>query len=391
MPPGVQSMLQKLLHGPDDAVGVYVHIPFCVSKCPYCDFNSFPAAGKNTTGYVEALLREIDDKAPMAAGRRLISAYLGGGTPTCLDSATLSRLLGRILSLDFAADAEVTVEANPGTLDERRLVALRESGANRLSLGVQSFDDRLLRRLGRAHTLRDNLNSFHLARKLFDNVSLDLIFGIPGQTLLGWRRTLQLAVDLRPDHVSCYSLTLSGDTPLDQAVSMGAVVLPDEDIQAEMYEAAVAILEEDGYLRYEVSNFSVSGRECSHNLLCWLNRPYLGFGAGAWSSWDGARFANLGDPEGYSNAVFRGEDPCAVFEPADPEREQDETMMLGLRLVGGVDVAGFQARFGTTPQQVYPSAGRLIASGLLEERDGCLRLTPRGFLLGNLVFREFVR
>jgi oxygen-independent coproporphyrinogen-3 oxidase len=374
-------------------VGVYVHIPFCVAKCNYCAFNSYAGLEHLHADYVEAVKREIREWVRGREPALASSVYLGGGTP----SAISTELLGMILqacreSFAAAADTEISVEANPGTVSSTSLSALRGQGVNRLSLGAQSFDDRVLETLGRIHTAADVKRGYESARHAgFQNVNLDLIYGIPEQTLEGWQRDLSVAIELEPEHLSLYCLTVEEGTPLAKSISRGEVPSPDPDLAAEMYTCAEERLAEAGYVHYEISNWAVGGRECQHNVTYWRNLPYLGFGAGA-HSFDGrCRYCNVASPEEYVQRVAGGRDVIADRDEIDETLEMSDTMIMGLRMCQGVSFNNFEERFGVSAIQVYGDQIReLIGLGLLDAHASVIRLTTRGRLLGNEVFECFL-
>lgn len=280
--------------------GLYVHIPFCIRKCYYCDFNSFRLRGPERDHFLDLLEQEADRWAARleAAGGVpvLDTLYVGGGTPTTLEAGQLARLFGALRQrFPLAPQAEITVEANPGTLTLEKLAALREAGVNRLSLGAQVFDDGLLRRLGREHDAAAIETSVALAREAgIPSLNLDLIFALPGQDLRGWRATLQRALALEPDHLSCYSLIIEEGTPFYRWHQMGRLPRPDEEEELAMYQAAIEAAEGVVLAQYEISNFARPGHQSRHNLIYWRNQPYLGLGPGAHSWWEGVRRANLG-------------------------------------------------------------------------------------------------
>ena len=367
--------------------GIYLHVPFCRSKCRYCGFVSFPYREKAAAAYREAVEREM---ATAAAGCRrdsFASVYVGGGTPTCLPREDLVHLLDRVDRL-FAVEtgAEVTVEANPDTVDVRYLAALRASGVNRLSLGAQTFDEGSLRLLGRPGgpgAVREAVRSARSAG--FTNLNLDLIFGLPGQTPAAWRQTVEQALALAPEHVSAYDLELVPGTPLARAVREGTLAPCPEEEALEMYQEVIDTLTRAGYRHYEISNFALPGRECRHNLLYWENGDYLGFGPSAASHWRGTRRSNAGGLEEY----LRGEG--GTGEGEDPAREMTDTVIMGLRLIAGLDLEAFARRFGVPLASVYPGElERIQRQGLAEIVAGRLRLTKRGLPLANEVFRAFV-
>lgn len=368
-------------------IGVYIHIPFCFRKCAYCDFNSYAGLEGIFGDYVRALAREIEAAPPgLSAG----SIYLGGGTPTILSIPLLEEILAACRArFAFHEEMEITVEANPGTVNKESLKALLLLGVNRLSFGVQSFKGRWLRLLGRIHSAEEARQSFRLAREGgFGRINLDLIYGLPGQKLQDFREDLRQALELAPDHLSLYGLSLKESTPLARRIARGELPPLDSDRAAEMYELAEEMLAESGYLHYEISNWAQPGAMCRHNLRYWRNEPYLGFGAGAHSYFAGKRYANLSRPEDY------------IARPGEREMEEEisqalemaETMILGLRLVEeGVSFERFFRRFGRPLNEVYgPSLEELVELGLIEINGKRVRLTRRGRLLGNEVFERFL-
>lgn len=389
----------------DQPVAVYVHIPFCRARCAYCDFNTYAGLDDLIPAYVAAVCREI-----AAAGRRwgrlaVPTVYFGGGTPSLLPLDLLANILHTSrITFHVLRDAEVTLEANPGTVTLAYLRRLRALGFNRLSLGAQSARADELRLLGRIHTWQDVVEAVAWAREAgFANLNLDLIFGLPKQSLAHWRETLEAALALAPEHLSLYSLTIEEGTSLAGRIAAGDLSAPDDDLAAEMYEEAESRLAEDGFEHYEISNWarlsqqvgeSVSRRsslQCRHNLVYWHNEPWLGFGAGAHSWMEGRRWANVRHPREYIAALEAGRSPVAEVEESERRTEMGETMMLGLRLTEGVSDVRFRARFGVGLEEVF---GRELAElrdlGLLEWDGNVARLTARGRLLGNQVFARFV-
>ncbi|HID62180.1 MAG TPA: radical SAM family heme chaperone HemW [Anaerolineae bacterium] len=389
-----------------DTVSLYIHIPFCRAKCAYCDFNSYPGLDHLFERYGRALQREMR----WLGRKRSLKAdtiYLGGGTPTVLPLALLGEVLDACREhFTIAEGAEITVEANPGTVDGDYLAGLREIGVNRLSLGVQSFCDDELRLLGRIHTAAQAIETCHLARETgFGNVNLDLIYGLPRQTLsdwqairpCSWQATLQQAIHLRPDHLSLYCLSVEEGTPLERRIARRELPAPDPDRAAEMYTLAEEALDRAGYVHYEISNWAQPGHECRHNLTYWRNRSYLGLGAGAHSYFDQKRWYNILSPAEYITRLEA--DWQRPFPPAVEEVEEigevlemAETMILGLRLVQeGVRLADFRERFGRELMAVYGREIReMEQAGLLEVDGERVRLTARGRLLGNEVFQQFL-
>lgn len=385
-------------------IGLYIHLPFCERKCPYCDFNSYAGLDALQEPYVEALAAEMAWLAERGEWQAN-TVFVGGGTPTVLPLRLLTRVLDAArVAFRVLPGSEITVEANPGTVDEAYLAGLQAAGVTRLSLGAQSFHDDELCLLGRIHAATEIEASFRAARRAgFQNINLDLIYGLPNQPLDRWRATLDRALSLSPEHLSLYSLTIEEGTPFAEWVACGDLSVPDNDLAAEMYELAEEMLEGAGYLHYEISNWATGNSVCQHNVVYWRNQPYLGLGAGAHSWWGVRRWHNVLPPEDYGAQMARvvawagGEAPwespvVAGVETIGPALAMGETMMLGLRLLEeGVSLAGFEARFGRSLLDVYgEELAALQAVGLVEQLPDRVRLAPRGRLLGNQVFARFL-
>lgn len=414
---------------------IYLHIPFCTHRCGYCDFNTYAGLEEMIPAYVTALCNEIEWLAETSPERlRVHTIFFGGGTPSLLPPGEVARILETIDGVFSAKPGiEITLEANPGTLTLQHLRSLRSLGVNRLSLGVQSAHPGELRLLERNHDYHDVIHSVTWARQAgFDNLNLDLIFGLPEQRLETWQHTLDLVLGLAPEHISLYALSLEHGTPFGRWAKRGLLSTPDPDLAAEMYEWASDRIEYYGYAQYEISNWaktSLAGDmlACQHNLQYWRNLPYLGFGAGAHGFIGGKRTANVLSPQAYidrlqahsNGKAFGGissftpviqapnaSPPPFPLTPAtqtaiavDRAAEIAETMMMGLRLTSeGVSAQTFERRFGKTLGQVFgEKIERLVGLGLLEwtdtgesDFDRILRLTKHGRLLGNQVFVEFV-
>jgi len=376
---------------PASDFGVYLHIPFCVAKCHYCDFVSQPLAAGALEPYLAALEREI--AAAPDAGRRAGTVFLGGGTPSLLSGEQLSRLLEAVRSA-FAVEpgAEISIEANPGTLTASKAADFHALGVNRISLGVQSLDDTLLARIGRRHARRDALAAFKLLRDAgFDNLGIDLIHGLPGQTPAIWRRDLARAIDLGPEHLSLYALGIEAGTPFAAELSAGRLELPGEQEELEMLASARELTAGAGYERYEISNFALPGRRCRHNLDCWNLREYHGFGAGAHSflrSPAPMRLANTPDSDEYVLRIVSGADAVAMREQPSPRQFAGEALMLGLRTIEGVDEIFFAQAHGAPPESLFPEAMTLgREKDWIESSGGRLRLTEEGILFSNEIFR----
>lgn len=382
-----------------NSIALYLHIPFCRRKCRYCSFVSYERRQADIPAYLRALKAEL---AQRSRGEQVSAIYFGGGTPTLLSPEHLGNILKTIHSLfDVEEAAEITTEANPGTIDETYLSAIRELGVNRLSLGVQSLNDKELALLGRIHTASEARQAARFARSAgFENLNLDLIYGLPGQSLAVWQQTLEEAVSLSPEHLSLYALTLEEGTPMKQAIDNGILPEIDPDRAAAQYELAEDLLTDRGYRHYEISNWAKPGRECRHNLTYWHNRHYLGVGVAAHSWLDGRRLANTDSIDKYLAEFAKSKGQRAerresfalhssleMAEEIPPELELAETIILGLRLDEGVSVSDIQSRFGINPLSHYHrQIDEMTIAGLLECSGDNLRLTRRGRLLSNEVF-----
>jgi len=374
------------------SIGLYIHIPFCLSKCAYCDFTSYPGRVDLIPAYVEAVLAEARLYRNLLAREEVASLYLGGGTPSLLPPEELTKILGLLSSCRLAEPVEVTMEANPGTIDQAKIEAFLAAGGNRLSLGLQTHDPMLLELLGRRHTTAEAADAARLARALGVNqISLDLIYGLPGQTVACWEETLSYALSLAPDHLSVYSLELHPGTPLAARVTAEQAVLPDEEEAAAMLEQAMTVLPEAGLRQYEIANFARPGAECRHNLNYWRNGSYLGLGAAAHSHLTGKRRANLADLDRYLTAVDARQVPVAFTEEISPSEDLVETLLLGLRLREGIALDLFPRRFGHTVETLFGAALTGLVGEHLVALDGeRLRLTDSGVVLADYVLRTLV-
>lgn len=397
---------------------LYLHIPFCTHRCSYCDFNTYAGLENLVPAYVQALCREIELLAE-SAGKRLPvhTVFFGGGTPSLLPADELERVLQALFaSFELLAGLELTLEANPGTLSRAYLRDLRSLGVNRLSLGMQSAAPEELSLLEREHDFRQVTRAVAWSRGAgFEDVNLDLIFGLPYQSLASWQKNLELALGLSPDHLSLYALTLEHGTPMAHWVERGLLSEPDPDLAAEMYEWADDKLNRAGYAQYEISNWALEGERgrlkvCRHNLQYWRNQPYLGIGAGAHGFAGGVRTANVRAPQAYIHRLSADENhhdlgerdfprtpATSSVEPIDRDREMRDTLLMGLRLTEeGVSEHTFAQRFGLPLSGAFSGEIEMLQkSGLLTwagegKQARSLRLTPRGRLLGNQVFMQFV-
>ncbi len=361
-------------------LGLYLHIPFCKSKCAYCDFYSLAGSEARMDDYTAALARDLCDTAPCAQGYTVDTVYFGGGTPSYLGGARLVRLLDTVRAhYALAPDAEITLEANPDSVDEHTLRMLRAAGFDRLSLGMQCADDATLRSIGRIHTHAQTVQTVQAARAAgFDNVSLDLIYGLPRQTLPHWRESLRAALALAPQHLSCYGLKVEEGTPL--ARQRGSVPLPDDDAQAAMYLETTELLAQSGYEQYEISNFARPGYASRHNLRYWQMQEYLGFGPGAHSDFGGERFARARSLEWY----LCGASPDSERSAPLARERTEELVMLSLRTAQGLSLDAL-ARRGLDTTALLPFFRRCAAEELARLTQERFSLTPRGFLVSNAV------
>jgi len=385
------------------AFSLYFHIPFCAHRCAYCDFNTYAGQEQSIPAYVKALCHEIKAVGESASSRlEAGTIFFGGGTPSLLSSAQFSAIFQSIQQhFEISPGAEISLEANPGTVSLEYLHDLRQIGFNRISYGVQSANPDELRMLERIHSYSDVVDAVRWSRRAgFDNLNLDLIYGLPEQTLTRWQTTVKLIVGLRPEHLSAYALTLEHGTPFGRWAQKGLLPIPDPDLAAEQYEWLTDFLAAQGYQQYEISNWALPGRECRHNLQYWRNLDYLGLGAGAHGYASGVRYSNVLRIKTYIERL--GDHPASFDLPLSPamvnhhknspREDMDETMMTGLRLTEeGVSAEVFQQRFGVELNVIYGDRiNRLVEIGLLEWAAGSLRLTIRGRLLGNQVFMQFV-
>jgi len=384
------SEIQELLQ----TVSLYLHIPFCHTRCHYCDFNTYAGILPLREPYVRALITEVELAGQLAqltdgAPRRSRTIFFGGGTPSLLTVTQITRLLAACRKA-FAVDeqAEITLEANPGTLSFEQLKGLRVAGINRLSLGSQSFDAELLHTLGRIHTPDEIVQALSNARAAgFTSINLDFMFGLPGQTMQHWKTTLDRAFALHPEHFSLYSLIIEEGTLFYTWTNEGRIIPGDEDLCADMYEYADERLQAEGYENYEISNWALPGHQSRHNLTYWQNLPYLGMGAGAHSFFGGRRFSNILDPQEYITLLKKQQRPEAESELIDRAHQMSETAFLALRTAQGLHLPTFEERFAEPFTQFVGMRLRTVEeAGLLEQEHEWIRLSKRGRLLGNEVF-----
>ena len=375
-----------------EAISIYIHIPMCVKKCAYCDFTSFSGRLNQRDAYTDAVCREMRAQAAFFGARRVNTVFFGGGTPTLMTGGQIRQMMDTLRAcFDLAPDAEITMEGNPGTLSAENLDAYRAAGVNRLSLGVQSMDDGLLAGIGRIHTAAQVRQAVRQAREAgFENLNLDLMLGLPGQTTAQWRDTLGQAIALEPEHLSCYSLILEEGTPLERQVREGTCAsLPDEDALCEMDDCTEEMTRQAGYARYEVSNYAKAGKECRHNIVYWECLPYLGIGCAAHSDLDGRRFYNPDHWEDYFQTI--GQKKRTAEGDDSREERMFERVMMGLRMIRGMDEERFKRDFRMCPEEVWKkSIPKLKEEKLMESGNGRLYLTRRGMQVMNAVLVEML-
>lgn len=376
---------------------LYVHIPFCVEKCAYCDFLSWTAKETDQRRYAEALTREIEIRAKAYKGYKVTTVFVGGGTPSILPTGQMTGIL-RALHENFQinGNAEFTLEANPGTVTAEKLDVWREAGVNRLSIGLQSASDRELGILGRIHTWKVFMETYDLARKRhFQNINIDLMSAIPGQTVHSWKESLQMVVGLKPEHISAYSLILEEGTPFYDRYKENKgqePLLPGEYEEEAMDELTGQVLGEYGYIRYEISNYAKAGYECQHNLGYWERKEYLGLGLGASSLVSRTRFQNTANMGEYLKLQAKDEEFFRNVECLSLANEIEEFMFLGLRKITGISKNEFKNYFGRDIEEIYGSIlEKLCKEELLCISGDMIRLTPRGLDLSNVVFVQFMQ
>lgn len=377
---------------------LYLHIPFCAKKCAYCDFLSAPADESTRVRYLEALVEEIKVKSEFYKIYSVPSVFVGGGTPSVLLGQDIARLMEAVhLYFHLENDAEITIECNPGTLNSQKAAHYKSAGINRVSLGLQSVRQKELTLLGRIHTYEDFLKSYDILRKAgFDNINVDLMSGLPGQTLSSWQATVRKVTALRPEHISAYSLIIEEGTPFYESFSQDEArrergdvpqLLPTEETERTMYEWSRSYLDAQGYHRYEISNYARAGKECRHNMGYWRRENYLGLGLGSSSLVEDERFGNTTDLEDYIKGNYEKQNITKLTR----QEQMEEFMFLGLRMVEGISRGEFKDCFGTEPEGVYGDVlASLYKEGLLHQEAGRIYLTEEGISLSNYVMAQFL-
>lgn len=375
------------------SISAYLHIPFCEHICYYCDFNKVFLEGQPVDEYIEMLLREIQLGLAQQPITEAKTIYIGGGTPTSLSAKQLDRLLAGVTEyFPMETVKEFTIEANPGDLTKEKLQVMKNYDIDRLSMGVQTFDNRLLKKIGRKHSAEDVYQTIKLLRKeQFDNVSIDLIYALPGQSLESFRDTLKRALDLDLPHYSMYSLILENKTMFMNWVRQGRIELPDQEVESQMFEEAIEQMEKHGRHQYEISNFALSGKESQHNLIYWNNENYFGFGAGASGYLGNRRYKNYGPIQHYLKPLRENKLPAYEEEFLTTQNQMEEEMFLGLRKISGISKRIFKEKFGVDFQTVYGAVlPELKQKGWLLEEEDTIRLTDTGLFIGNEVFEKFL-
>jgi oxygen-independent coproporphyrinogen-3 oxidase len=384
-------------------IGLYIHIPFCKQKCSYCDFCSYANKESFIKRYIQCVLKEIievgnNNKIDFENGKDDLflvkTIYIGGGTPSLIDSKYIVQIIEDIkLNFEIDEKAEITIEVNPGTVTLEKLEDYKRAGINRLSIGLQSTHEHLLKEIGRIHTYLDFLDTFRFAREAgFENINVDLMIGIPNQTLEEVKDSIEEIVSMEPEHISVYSLILEENTPLFKKVEEG-LELPNEDLERKMYWAVKQTLEQNNYIHYEISNFAKKGYESKHNLDCWNQKEYIGFGIAAHSYTNGIRYSNIENIEQYIKNYDedKTEENLVFHEKQDMEAMQKEYMLLGLRKIDGVSIQEFKIKFVANPVFLYHSElEKLVNEELLEIDGDQIKLTNKGLDLANIVWEEFI-
>lgn len=378
-------------------LGIYIHIPFCKQKCYYCDFVSYANKEEKIQEYIKCLQEEIGIESEKYKNEEyeITTIYIGGGTPSFIDASYIERIINTIKqNYKLYENPEITIEVNPGTINEEKIKKYKDIGINRISIGLQTTKDNLLKQIGRIHTYEEFLNCYKIVKKIgIDNINVDLMLGLPNQTLGDLKESLIEVINLKPNHISLYSLILEENTILEKMVSQNMTKLPEEDLEREMYWTTKNILEENGYIHYEISNFSKKGYESKHNLNCWGQKEYLGFGVAAHSYIKNKRYCNTNNIEDYIKNIQNGKilNNRTICEIQNKIEEQKEYMLLGLRKIQGIDIQEFKNKFIDNPIYIFhKELEKLIKEELVEIDLNQIKLTSKGLDFANLVWEEFV-
>lgn len=373
-------------------LGIYVHIPFCKKKCDYCDFISFCDRNEQIEEYIEILKEEINSSL-ISEGYKVTTIYIGGGTPSFIDSKYIVEILNLIKEKFYIENAEITIELNPGTVTKEKLLNYKKAGINRISIGLQETNNELLKQIGRIHTYEEFLETYNLARKLeFKNINIDLMIGLPSQSISNIKESLNKIITLNPEHISVYSLILEEGTKLYQKYENKEINMPDEELERNMYWYVKNTLENNGYKHYEISNFSKKGYESKHNVNCWEQKEYLGFGLSAHSYINGTRYSNSNEGNQKGQTTFGPlQYKKIIHEEQNLEDMKKEYMLLGLRKIEGISIQKFEEKFIENPIFLFRNElNKLVEQELLEVDGDKIRLTNKGLDLANIVWEEFV-
>lgn len=376
-------------------LGAYIHIPFCKQKCHYCDFLSFADKKNLEEEYIESLIKEIKNFKSKNKEMQFDTIYIGGGTPSYIESKNIAKILKILTSNNEISNIEeITIEINPGTFIKEKIRDYKEMGINRLSIGLQTTNNKLLKEIGRIHTYEDFLETYKTASEIgFNNINIDLMIGLPNQTIEDIKKELKEIITLKPNHISVYSLIIEENTVLERLVSKGNLKLPDEELERHMYWYVKDTLELNNYKHYEISNYAKKGYESKHNLNCWNQKEYIGFGLGAHSYINNIRFSNTPDINNYIENIKNNEfeKNKIIHEIQDNPTKQKEYMLLGLRKIEGVSIQDFECKFGYNPIILFRSnLNKLHQEGLIKVDGDMIILTNKGIDLANLVWEEFI-
>ncbi len=377
-------------------LGIYIHIPFCKDKCYYCDFVSFKNIENKANDYIDYLIKEIESKKWDEINQKyeITTVYIGGGTPSYINCEHIARILNTVRKHTNIYDAEITIEVNPGTVNEEKLITYKNAGVNRLSIGLQSTKNELLKQIGRIHTFEQFLETYNLAKNLgFKNINIDLMLGLPNQNVEDLKHSLEEVIKLNPNHISVYSLILEEETKLYDLVQKRKLELPSEEQERQMYWYVKNKLELSGYNHYEISNFSKKGFESKHNINCWNQEEYLGFGLAAHSYFENKRFSNIEKLDKYMSNIETGkiEKNVKIHEIQNEEDKKKEYMLLGLRKIEGISISKFKERFVDNPIYIFKDElSKLVEENLIEIDGDSIKLTSKGLDLANIVWEEFV-
>ena len=370
-------------------ISLYIHIPFCKQRCFYCDFPTFAGKERFREEYIEALVKEIEEKC---SNYLIKTIFIGGGTPSYLEERELKKLLIKVSKLNLSENLEYSIECNPGTINEEKLKIMKNYGVNRISFGLQSCDDELLKKIGRIHTFEEFLDNYHLARKIgFNNINIDLMYGLPNLSIENWKNTLEKICDLKPEHISAYSLIIEEGTAFYSLYEKDKLKLPNEEEERIMDKLTKEILNFNGYHQYEISNFALEGKECEHNKVYWSLDEYIGVGSSSSSYINGYRIVNITSINDYIKKINNNESVIAEKYKNSIEDEMEELIFMGLRMVSGISLLKFKRRFGVDIYSIYNKViEKNIKDGLLVVEENKMFLTAKGMELSNSVMSDFI-